>query len=105
LNQLHKTLGFLPTPVLVPIIRLYISAKEYTLNTPAAQLAPVGLVGIMGIVFLAWKVPRLEPFMRKWWLHRPVVLGGRVREWQNCVTLFTSIVRLRYPQPSCLEAV
>lgn len=54
----------------------------------------MGLVGIMGVVFLAWRIPRLEPLMRKWFLHRPVVLGGRISQWQNSVTLFTSVVSL-----------
>jgi rhomboid-like protein len=59
----------------------------------------MGLVGAMGVVFLAWRIPRLEPVMRKWFLHRPVVLGGRIREWQNSVTLFTSVVSLSSAHP------
>lgn len=75
-------------------MRMYVFGKEYLLNTPPAQLAPMGLIGVMGTVFLAWRVKRWEPFMRKWWLHRPVILGGGpVKEWQNSVTLFTSTVR------------
>jgi hypothetical protein len=80
-------------PLKTPIMRLYVVGQEYFLNTPPAHLAPVGLIGVMGTVFLAWKVKRWEPFMRKWWLHRPVILGsGAVRQWQNSVTLFTSTV-------------
>jgi hypothetical protein len=76
-------------------MRLYVVGQEYFLNTPPAHLAPVGLIGVMGTVFLAWKIKRWEPFMRKWWLHRPVVLGaGAARQWQNSVTLFTSTVSL-----------
>jgi len=78
-------------------MRLYVVGQEYFLNTPPAHLAPVGLIGVMGTVFLAWKVKRWEPFMRKWWLHRPVILGsGAVRQWQNSVTLFTSTVSTTY---------
>jgi len=84
-------------PLKTPIMRLYVVAQEYFLNTPPAHLAPVGLIGVMGTVFLAWKVKRWEPFMRKWWLHRPVILGsGAVRQWQNSVTLFTSTVSRPY---------
>lgn len=82
-------------PLKTPIMRLYVVGQEYFLNTPPAHLAPVGLIGVMGTVFLAWKVKRWEPFMRKWWLHRPVILGsGAVRQWQNSVTLFTSTVSI-----------
>jgi len=84
-------------PLKTPIMRLYVVGQEYFLNTPPAHLAPVGLIGVMGTVFLAWKVKRWEPFMRKWWLHRPVILGsGAVRQWQNSVTLFTSTVSTTY---------
>lgn len=85
-------------PLKTPIMRLYVVGQEYFLNTPPAHLAPVGLIGVMGTVFLAWKVKRWEPFMRKWWLHRPVILGsGAVRQWQNSITLFTSTVRVFTP--------
>jgi len=84
-------------PLKTPIMRLYVVGQEYFLNTPPAHLAPVGLIGVMGTVFLAWKVKRWEPFMRKWWLHRPVILGsGAARQWQNSVTLFTSTVSTVY---------
>jgi hypothetical protein len=84
-------------PLKTPIMRLYVVGQEYFLNTPPAHLAPVGLIGVMGTVFLAWKVKRWEPFMRKWWLHRPVILGsGAARQWQNSVTLFTSTVSTLY---------
>lgn len=80
-------------PLKTPLMRIYVVGQEYMLNTPPAQLAPMALVGLMGTVFLAWRVKRWEPFMRKWWLHRPVILGGgAVKEWQNSVTLFTSTV-------------
>ncbi|WWD19890.1 hypothetical protein CI109_104359 [Kwoniella shandongensis] len=91
LNTLPTTLSFLPNLLLIPVLRLYVVGSEFYLNTPSAQLAPLGLIGFMGTVFLAWKVKRWEPFMRKWWLHRPVLFTpSRSREWANCVTLFTS---------------
>ena len=78
-------------------MRLYVLATEYTLNTPPAQLAPMAIISVMGVVFLGWRVRRLEPWMRKWWLHRPVVLSTRpIKQWAETVTLFTSTVgRLR----------
>ena len=55
----------------------------------------MALVGGMAMVFLGWKVARWEPWMRRWWLHQPVLFSGGVRrEWANCVTLFTSVVSL-----------
>lgn len=93
LQSLPARLAFLPRIILTPIIRIYISAREWTLNTPSARLVPMALVGVMSVVFLGWKVARWEPWMRRWWLHRPVVLGGGVgRKWANCVTLLTSVV-------------
>ncbi|KAK8853462.1 hypothetical protein IAR55_004169 [Kwoniella newhampshirensis] len=91
LNTLPTTLSFLPNLVLIPILRLYVVSSEFYLNTPSSQLAPLGLIGFMGTVFLAWKVKRWEPWMRKWWLHRPVLFTPSTRrEWANCVTLVTS---------------
>ena len=94
LKSLPETLSFLPQVITVPILRLYVLAKEYQLNTPAAQLAPMGIIAGMGLVFLGWRVKRLEPWMRKWWLHSPVVFGGARQKWAESVTLFTSTVSL-----------
>jgi rhomboid-like protein len=94
LNHLPETLSFLPNVLLVPILRIYITSKEYLLNSHPASTVPVQLAVGMGTVFLAWKVRRWEPFMRKWFLHRPVIFTSSVRaEWTNCVTMFTSTVR------------
>lgn len=84
--------------MIVPILRIYVMTKEYMLNTPPAQLVPLQIVAGMGVVFLGWKIHGLEPWMRRWWLHRPVVLGGAKQKWAETVTLFTSVVRLsRFP--------
>lgn len=72
-------------------------ASEFYLNTPTAQLAPLGLIGMMGGIFMAWKIKRFEPFMRRWFLHRPVIFTTSARrEWANCVTMFTSTVRRQF---------
>ncbi|OCF30911.1 rhomboid-like protein [Kwoniella heveanensis BCC8398] len=92
LNNLPSSLSFLPNVILIPILRIYVLASEFYLNTPSAQLAPLTLIGGMGTVFLMWKVRRLEPFMKRWWLHRPVVFGSARDEWRNCVTMFTSVL-------------
>ncbi|WRT69961.1 uncharacterized protein IL334_006952 [Kwoniella shivajii] len=90
LNTLPKTLSFLPNFLLIPVLRTYVMASEFYLNTPSAQLAPMGLIFFMSNVFVWWKLRRLEPSMRKWWLHRPIVFGRARDEWRNCVTMFTS---------------
>ncbi|WVO17103.1 hypothetical protein L204_104792 [Cryptococcus depauperatus] len=93
LNQLPGTLSFIPNIILIPILRTYVLASEFLLNTPAAQLAPLELIAGMGGIFLAWKVRRLEPFMKKWFLHRPVIFTHSTKlAWANCVTLLTSTV-------------
>ncbi|ODO05509.1 hypothetical protein I350_04560 [Cryptococcus amylolentus CBS 6273] len=93
LNELPATLSFVPNLILVPILRTYVLFSEFYLNSPPAQLAPLALIGGMGTIFLAWKVPRAEKFMRKWFLHRPVIYTASAkREWANCVTLFTSTI-------------
>ena len=92
-NSLAKNLSFLPNALSTPIVRLYVLAEEYVLNTPPAQLAPTLLLPYLGGVFIAWRLRRLEPFMRKWFLHRPVVFSAPRQKWQETVTLFTSTVR------------
>nr|KIR88572.1 rhomboid-like protein [Cryptococcus tetragattii IND107] len=93
LNELPGTLSFLPNLILIPILRTYVMASEFYLNTPTAQLAPLGLIGMMGGIFMAWKIKRFEPFMRRWFLHRPVIFTTSARrEWANCVTMFTSTI-------------
>lgn len=95
-NNIVQALSFLPKAIVTPLVRIYISAQEYALNTSPAQVAPMGLIGVMGVVFLGWRIRALEPWMRKWWLHRPVLLNGTRRgEWANCLTLFTSTVSAR----------
>lgn len=94
LQTLPKTLGFLPDVLLVPVLRTYVMWEEWKINTEAAHVAPALLIGGMGLIFLAWQVPGWQGFMGKWFLHRPVVFGGRRAEWRNCVTLFTSTVSL-----------
>ncbi|KAK1922274.1 hypothetical protein DB88DRAFT_390088 [Papiliotrema laurentii] len=91
-NSLAKNLSFLPNALSTPIVRLYVLAEEYVLNTPPAQLAPTLLLPYLGGVFIAWRLRRLEPFMRKWFLHRPVVFSAPRQKWQETVTLFTSTV-------------
>lgn len=100
LNKLPSALSFLPQFLLVPILRTYVIWEEWVLNSPPAQVAPTTLIAGMGGVFLLWRIRRLEPWMRKWWLHRPVVFGGPGREWQNCVTLLTSVVSTRSTSPT-----
>lgn len=95
LNTLPKTLGWLPDIMLVPVLRLYVIWEEWKINTPAAHSAPAMLIGGMGAIFLAWQVPRLQPFMSKWFMHRSVVFGGSKTQWKNCVTMFTSTVSLQ----------
>ncbi|CAD6581028.1 MAG: hypothetical protein TREMPRED_002910 [Tremellales sp. Tagirdzhanova-0007] len=93
LNTLPARLSFLPRVLATPILRIYVSFREWTLNTPSARLAPMILVAGMAVVFAGWKVKRFEPWMKTWWLHRPVLLGGSaISEWANPVTLITSVL-------------
>jgi rhomboid-like protein len=80
--------------LVTPIVRIYVTVGEWWYNTPPAMVAPVQVIGIMGVVFLGWRVGRWERIMGRWFMHRPVTLGVRSRmtEWRDCVTLFTSTV-------------
>lgn len=93
INALPQVLSFLPAALLQPIMHIAVMWEESTLNRPIMREPIVQILTVFGIVFLGWKTRRLEPFMRKWFLHRPVILGGGAkREWANCVTMLTSVV-------------
>ena len=48
----------------------------------------------MAVITLLWKDRRREAFMKKWFLHKPVVFSAKAsRQWQESFTLFTSTVR------------
>lgn len=89
-NTLPKVLDFLPQIILVPVLRTYIMFEEWRINSAPAFVAPAVLISGMATVFLAFQVRSAIPFMRKWFMHRPVVFAGG--EWRNCVTMFTSTV-------------
>ena len=89
-----RGLRFLPQGISTFLLRSWAMVAGWELNTPPARLVPMELIAGMGVIALAWRSPRLEPFMRKWFLHRPVVFSSRaLRQWQASVTLFTSTVR------------
>ena len=85
LNGLVKNIRDWPDSLKVPITRVYISLSETYLHTPPAQLACLGIIGFNGLVFLAWRIPRFEPFMRRYFMHWPVGANHRV------ITLATSV--------------
>lgn len=85
LDRLPSALAFLPEGIKTPLTRIYISASESYLVTPPAQLVCLSIIGLNACVFLAWKIPRLEPTMRRFWMHWPVGSNHRV------VTLATAI--------------
>lgn len=85
LDRLPAALSFLPEGIKTPLMRIYIAASESYLITPPAQLVCLSIIGLNGLVFLAWKIPRLEATMRRYWMHWPVGANSRV------VTLATAI--------------
>lgn len=93
LSTLSGKLGWLPGWAEEFIVRSYVMFSEWRIESPPAEVVPMAIVAGMGVIFLMWQSPRLQPFMRKWFLHRPVLLGARPKkEWANCVTLITSVV-------------
>ncbi|WOO78596.1 Presenilins-associated rhomboid-like protein, mitochondrial [Vanrija pseudolonga] len=93
LSTLSGRLGWLPSWAEEFIVRSYVMFSEWRIESPPAEVVPMAIVAGMGVIFLMWQSPRLQPFMRKWFLHRPVLLGARPKkEWANCVTLITSVV-------------
>lgn len=75
----------MPEAIQVPITRIYVACSEYYLNTPPSQLACLGIIGLNGLIFLAWRIPAIEPLMRTWFMHWPAGNQHRV------VTLATSV--------------
>jgi hypothetical protein len=63
-------------------------------KAPVGSVASAQVIGVMGLVFLGWRVKGWERGMGRWFLHRSVNLGVRTRatEWRDCFTLFTSTV-------------
>lgn len=90
LNDLNKALSFLPDTLMVFVYRSYVLFEEWKINSQPAYTAPAGLIAGMAVVFALFNVRSLNPFMRKWFMHRPVVFSGG--EWRNCLTMFTSTV-------------
>lgn len=85
LSGLVKSIRDWPESLKVPITRVYISLSETYLHTPPAQLVCLGIIGFNGLVFLAWRIPRFEPLMRRYFMHWPVGANHRV------ITLATSV--------------
>ncbi len=80
-----ESLRWLPESLATPITRIYISLSENYLVTPPSQRTCLSIIALNGLVFLAWKVPRLQNTMRHWWMHWPVGRNHRV------VTLATAV--------------
>lgn len=72
LDRLPETLSFLPDSLFTPISRIYISLAETYLHTPSSQLTCMSIIAINGAIFLAFQIPRLQPFMRRNFMHWPV---------------------------------
>lgn len=85
LDRLPSALSFLPESFLTPITRIYISLSESYLHTPSSQLVCLGIISLNGLIFGLWHIRRVEPFMRKYFMHWPVGQNHRV------VTLATSV--------------
>lgn len=85
LDEMPRTMAWLPVGLQVPLTRIYISMSETYLVTPPSQRVCASIIAFNGLVFLAWKVPSLYPVMRRWWMHWPVGRNHRV------ATLATSV--------------
>lgn len=85
---------WMPQILRVLLLRTKVMYEESRLTAgPRADQINIlmGLVAVWGV----WQVPRAQGFMRTWFLHRPVVWSGRLRDQAvNCVTLATSVVRI-----------
>ncbi|ORY31599.1 hypothetical protein BCR39DRAFT_525865 [Naematelia encephala] len=91
-NALPQILSFLPPSVVQPIMRLYVTSAEFFINRSPAQIVPLGLISGMATVWIMWKIPRYQGFMRRWFLSHPVVYSSTPsKAWANCVGMATSV--------------
>ncbi|ORX40474.1 hypothetical protein BD324DRAFT_647404 [Kockovaella imperatae] len=93
INTITSNITFLPKFLQTIILRTSVMILEGELNTPPATLVPLEIIGTMAFITLAWRGRRTEGFMRRWFLHRPVVFSTSAKKkWQESITLFTSIL-------------
>ncbi|KAI9310802.1 hypothetical protein BX666DRAFT_2002830 [Dichotomocladium elegans] len=79
-RQRLERIEFIPRDV----ARAYLMVVNKLLSLSEAERTIWGLVGMNVLVFGCWQIPRLMPFMTRWFLHDPSVKG-------RSVTLLTSV--------------
>jgi len=94
LKTLPSVLSFLPTFILVPVLRTYIMYKESRINSPSAHRAQIDLIMAFSIVFACWKLRTFQPLMARWFVHNPIAWTKR-QDWMNSFTMLTSTVSTR----------
>lgn len=75
------------------VVYAYTQLAQSALNTTEGARVCYGLAATHGLVWLAWQIPRLDPFMTRHFTHHP--LSGL------SYTLLTSVFRqVRFPRRS-----
>ncbi|KAG0313026.1 hypothetical protein BGZ99_009144 [Dissophora globulifera] len=67
----------------VEVQKMVFMMRQRWLELSPGERTVWGIIGLNSIVFAAWQVPRLQPFMHKWFMHHPA--SGR------SITLLTSM--------------
>lgn len=80
LRRRVEQLDFLPQD----LVRAYIMVEEKILSLSEAEKTLWSLIGINVAIFGCWQIPRLMPFMMKWFTHNPAVPG-------RSITMVTSV--------------
>ncbi|KAF9433710.1 hypothetical protein BGZ76_009082 [Entomortierella beljakovae] len=55
----------------VEIQKMFIMVRSRWLELSPGERTIWGIIGVNSVVFAAWQIPRLSPFMTKWFLHHP----------------------------------
>ncbi|KAF8327153.1 uncharacterized protein EI90DRAFT_1820588 [Cantharellus anzutake] len=83
LNWLKKQVSSLPPAIAQEVLAIYVMCANHWLNMPEGKRTCYGITAINSLVFIAWQIPRLRPFMVRHFSHHP--LSGK------SYTLFTSM--------------
>lgn len=94
LGALPGVLDFLPTFLLVPILRSYIMFEEARINARPANRVQAEIIGGLAVVFLGWRMRSTAAFMVRWFLHNPIAWTRR-QDWRNSFTMLSSTVSVQ----------
>lgn len=72
LNRLAEAASGLPQDIRAMVVYAYTQLAQSALNTTEGARVCYGLAATHGLVWLAWQIPRLDPFMTRHFTHHPL---------------------------------